>query len=393
MADLTAIIVGGGVGGLTAALALRKVGVHATVYERTPSLEAAQVGGGIHLWSNALHVYRHVGIDDAIRAAGAEQGMAEFCSWRGPVLATWKVGEISDHVGLPTIGVSRADLHPVLTRAVGEDSVVTGALCTGFAEDATGVTARFADGREERADLLIGADGISSAVRSQIHGLQPHRYSGYTIWQAIIDYPTDQAPADHFRVMWGQGRRFSYYRVGGGRLYWFAVANAPAREKDPEEGKAAMILQRLGDWPEPVPSMIRATGDEAISREDMRDRPPAKRWGEGWVTLLGDAAHAMTFNVGQGACQAVEDAAALARHLSTAGDVPTALRAYEVERIKRTTPIVKLAWRLGSFGRWENPAACRFRDVMLRVVLSTVALRNHERDMAYDAWDDRQVVA
>ena len=122
----------------------------------------------------------------------------------------------------------------------------------------------------------------------------------------------------------------------------------------------------------------------------MRDRPPVKRWGEGRVTLLGDAAHPMTFNVGQGACQAVEDAGSLARHLGGASDIPAALRAYEVERIKRTTPIVNLAWQLGSFGRWENPIACRFRDQMLRVMLSTVAWRGHERDMAYDVWDNRQ---
>jgi 2-polyprenyl-6-methoxyphenol hydroxylase-like FAD-dependent oxidoreductase len=391
MPGLRAVIVGAGVGGLTTALALRAIGIEATVYERAPSLDAAQVGGGIHLWSNALHVYRHLGIADAIRAAGAEQGTAEFCSWRGPLLSRWPIGAISDRVGLPTVGVSRADLHPVLVDAVGAASIVTGAQCTGFTEEAGGVTARFADGREERADLLIGADGISSAVRAQLHGQQPHRYAGYTLWQAITD-PTDQAPADLFRVLWGRGRRFSYYRVGGGRLYWFVVANAPAREQDPERGKGALILGRLGPgWPALVPAIINATADDAISRVDMRDRPPVTRWGAGRVTLLGDAAHPMTFNVGQGACQSVEDAGALARHLRGTGDIPAALRAYEAERIKRTTPIVNLAWQLGSFGRWENPIACRFRDQMLRVVLSTVALRGHERDMAYDAWENRQV--
>lgn len=392
MAGLRAVIVGGGVGGLTTALSLRAIGVDATVYERAPSLEAAQSGGGIHLWSNAMHVFNHLGMADAIRAVGAEQGVAEFCSWRGPLLAHWPIDEFSRRVGLPTIGVSRADLHPVLVNAVGAEHIVFGTQCTGFTEDASGVTVRFADGREERADLLIGADGISSAVRAQIHGQQPQRYAGYTLWQAIIDYPTDQAPADYFCVLWGRGQRFSYYRVGGGRLYWFVVGNAPAREQDPPHGKAEMILKRLGPgWPALVPAVIRATGDDAISRVDMRDRPPVKHWGEGRVTLLGDAAHPMTFNVGQGACQAVEDAGALARHLGGASDIPAALRAYEAERIKRTTPIVNLAWQLGSFGRWENPLACRFRDQMLRVMLSTVAWRGHERDMAYDVWDNRQI--
>ena len=393
MVGLRAIIVGGGIGGLTTALALRAIGVESTVYERAAGLEAIQAGGGIHLWSNALHVLRHIGMDESVRAVGSELELAEFRSWRGPLLSGWHVGDISRVVGMPTVGVSRANLHPVLTGAVGADRIVSGAQCVGFTQDSDGVTARFADGRTERADLLIGADGISSAVRAQIHGQQPHRYSGYTLWQAIIDYPPAKAPVDYFCVTWGRGKRFSYYRVGGGRLYWFGVSNAPAREQEPEQGKVARLLERYADSREPAASMIAATPDEAISRVDMRDRPPIKRWGEGRVTLLGDAAHPMTFNVGQGACQAIEDAGALARHLSRGSDLTAALRAYEAERIKRTTPIVNLAWQLGSFGRWEQPAVCRFRDLMLRGVLNTIALRNHRRDMAYDAWDDRHLAA
>lgn len=390
---LRAIVVGAGIGGLTTALTLREIGIDVSIYERAPSLEAINSGGGIHLWSNALHVLQHIGMDGAVRAAGAELELAEFCSWRGPVLSAWQIGAISRNVRMPTVGVSRADLHPVLTQAVGADRIAVNTQCTGFTQDEGGVTVRYADGQTERADLLIGSDGISSAVRAQIHGQQQQRYAGYTLWQAIVDFPVDRAPVDYFRVIWGRGRRFGYYRVGGGRLYWFAVANAPARGQDPERGKAASLRERFANWPEPVESILAATDDAAMSRVDMRDRPPLEHWGEGRVTLLGDAAHPMTFNVGQGACQAVEDAGALARHLSQNPNVPAALRAYEAERIKRTTPIVKLAWQLGTLGRWERPSACRFRDLMLRGVLNTVALRGHRRDMEYDAWDDRRLSA
>lgn len=393
MATLRALVIGGGIGGLTAALALRAIGADVTVYERAASLESVQTGGGIHLWSNALQVLRHIEIESDVRAVGAEVEQAEFRAWGGPVLARWPVGAISRKVGAPTVGVSRADLHPVLTRAVGADQIALNAQFESFAEDHGGVTVRFTDGRTDHAELLIGADGISSVIRSQIHGQHPQRYSGYTVWQAIIDYPVDQAPRDHFRVTWGRGMRFAYYGVGNGQLYWFGVANAPARERDPAEGKVELLLDRFTGWPEPTRSIIAATPDGAISRIDMRDRPPLKQWGAGRVTLLGDAAHPMTFNVGQGACQAIEDAGSLVRHLRHQPDVPAALRAYEAERIKRTTPIVNLAWKLGVLGRWEHPGACRLRDLILRGVLSTIALRGHERDMAYDAWDDRFVTA
>jgi 2-polyprenyl-6-methoxyphenol hydroxylase-like FAD-dependent oxidoreductase len=256
----------------------------------------------------------------------------------------------------------------------------------GFTQDATGVTARFTDGREERGDVLVGADGIKSVIRAQLAGKSNPRFAGYAVWQAILPSDVSQrladgAPVGIFRVLWGRGSRFSYYHVGGERLYWFCVLNAAEGGRDVDKGA---LLARFRGWMKPTEAIIDATDQATINRADHYDRQPMQQWGEGRVTLLGDAAHAMTFNVGQGACQAIEDGVVLAKCLGQHSDVSAALRAYEARRMGRTAAMQKRAWQLGSFGRWTNPLACSVRDQMMKVTLKSVALRAHREEMAYE---------
>jgi 2-polyprenyl-6-methoxyphenol hydroxylase-like FAD-dependent oxidoreductase len=380
---LRALVIGGGIGGLTAGLALGHAGVKAVVFERANDLRKIQVGGGIHLWHNAMRAYGQLGLADRVAAVGSAVERQEFRNWRGVLLATWPVGDIGRRLEAPTFGVSRADLHRVLVGALDEGTLQLGAECTGFSQDADGVSVRFADGREERGDALIGADGISSLVHTQLHGPPRRRYAGYTVWQAIVDFDRQQAPVGTFAVLFGPGKRFAWYHIGGQRLYWFGVANAPEGGRDPQGRTKAMLLEHFTGWAEPIEAIIAATDEAAISRLDMADRKPLHRWGAGRVTLLGDAAHAMTFNVGQGACQAVEDAVTLAKCLKATPDVPAALREYETRRIPRTTSYVNLARRIGAMGRWEHPLACAARDRLMRLTFGGPALRQHERSAAY----------
>jgi 2-polyprenyl-6-methoxyphenol hydroxylase-like FAD-dependent oxidoreductase len=255
--------------------------------------------------------------------------------------------------------------------------------CDGVHDEGNQVVASFADGTKERGDVLVGADGLNSTVRAGLLTEGAPRYAGYTVWQAIIGFPHDRVPAGTFRVLYGRGSRFAYYHVKGRRLYWFGLTNAPARERDPEQGPRDRLLALFAGWAPPVEAIVKATPPEAIQRQDVRDRKPIRQWARGRVTLLGDAAHPMTFNVGQGACQAIEDAAVLARCLQDTDDAVAALREYERRRRPRTAAITKRAWTLGAIAAWENPIACAVRDQMMRLVLSTVGLRGHERDMAF----------
>jgi 2-polyprenyl-6-methoxyphenol hydroxylase-like FAD-dependent oxidoreductase len=380
---LRALIAGGGIGGLTAARALRLQGHDAQVFERVDELRKVQVGAGLHLWPNAMNALRHVGLAEQARAMGTVMERMEVCSWRGPVLSVTPLDYLERTFGAPGIGVSRLEFHPLLAEALEDGVLQLGAEVTSFEQDEEGVTLRFADGREERGDVLIGADGITSVVRAQLLGPAPPRYAGYTIWRALIDFAHDRAPSGTFRITWGRGLRFVFYHVAGGLLYWSAIANAPEGERDPEGRTRTALLARFAGWPEPTTAIIEATPEAAIRRQDIYDRPPVRRWGEGRVTLLGDAAHPLTFNVGQGACTAIEDGVIVARCLAEERDVPSALRSYEARRMDRTANMVNRAWRLGKLGGWENPLACWLREQLMKSALNRAVLKSFHSDWSY----------
>lgn len=376
-----AVIVGGGIGGLTAAIALRRAGIDVRVFEQAAAFQP--VGAGLHLWCNALLALRQLDMADAVADVGVPIEQSQCVTWRGELLGDWPVGVYSRALGVPTVGVTRADLHAVLLAALDPEVLTLGARCTGFTPDDSGVTVRFAGGCQERGALLIGADGIRSAVREQL-GSAPQRYAGYTAWRALLPFDEDLAPPGLFRIHLGPGARFLFYRVRPDVLYWLALARAPEGGADVEGQRRAALLQRYRGFAAPVEAIIDATPESAILRTDIHDRRPSRHWGDGRVTLLGDAAHAMTPNSAQGACQAIEDAVALAKHVAGVSDgVVSALRSYEATRRRRTARLVRKSRILGSISQWANPYACALRDPVLRVMFRTVAWQQQRQEMSY----------
>lgn len=374
------IVVGAGIAGLTTGIALARAGHDVEVLERTPTVRGE--GGGIHLWHNAMRAYAALGCAEAIRRVGARMATQEFRSSSGRLLASWDIGGTDEELGAVTVGVGRRDLHDVLLAHLPPARLVTAAEVVGVEESPQGVTAKLADGRVLHADLLVGADGIRSTVRRVLHGDTPTRYAGYVVWQGVVDgIDPARARPGLFRLHYGPGSRFAWYHLGGDRLYWFALFDAPERaEDDPltaEPDPRPALLERFGDWPDPVGDVIAATPVAEIGRFAQRDRPPDRRWSTARTTLVGDAAHAMTFNVGQGACMGVEDAVVLADALTAVPDLPAALRAYADLRSRRTGAIVKRSWALGRVARWRHPAAVALRERAMALVLRTVGWRGH----------------
>jgi 2-polyprenyl-6-methoxyphenol hydroxylase-like FAD-dependent oxidoreductase len=374
----SALVVGGGIGGVTAAIALRRIGWDVTVLERAASI--SDVGSGITLFPNALRSLDVLAAGDAVRAVGAPPPAAGLQKPDGRVVV--------DVSAVPSVGgiyaFHRADLHRVL-RSFLPDGVLrpgTDVTDAGPAGGADGAGARvtLADGSTLTADLVVAADGLRSTVRAALWPDHPGpRYAGYTSWRAVTAEPV--AGIEYGGETWGRGERFGTLPLRDGRVYWFATANVPAGESGAPHEE---VRRRFGGWHDPIPRLLAATPPDDVLRLDIHDlHLPLPPFARGRVALLGDAAHAMTPDVGQGACQAIEDAVTLAAALGGEPDVPRALSVYDDQRRPRTRSIVKAAKRAGRLAQAEGAVAVAVRDLMMRVVPPSASLRMVERITAW----------
>ena len=381
------MVAGAGIGGLSAAIALRRAGFEVIVFERAAELR--EVGAGLLLAANAQKALGRLGLARAVASLGTPASAGEIRSCHGEVLASIPAAELAKKVGASSAAVHRADLQALLAREAGEGTLRLGAEVKGFEQDESGVKLFLAGGREERADLLVGADGLRSEVRASLFGPEKPRYAGYTAWRAVVEPGEGLLPWGTGFESWGRGARFGCAHIGGGRVYWFATANAPEGGQDGPTGSpagpGATLLRRFGTWHRPIADLIGAAEEGAILRTDIYDREPlGERWGEGRVTLLGDAAHPMTPNLGQGACQAIEDAVVLARCFREGGATAGALRRYERLRAGRTAMVVRRSRRVGTIGQLENPLLCRLRDRILAMIPPKAQLKQLEEIMGYE---------
>lgn len=312
-----------------------------------------------------MTVLAELGVADRVVAAGAALSRAALLDRRGrPLGPESRFDRIFANPEARAIALHRARLHETLLAAVGSGVVRTGVRVARYEQQDGHVTVVCDDGERLDTDLLVGADGLHSVVRAQLVGDGAPRYAGYTSWRGVTPAGT-VAPPDRVTESWGRGERFGLVSIGFGEIYWFAVANAPAGGNDRDV--RAELLARFGGWHPPVRAVLEATPADRIIRTDIADRDPIDRWHDGGVVLLGDAAHPMTPNLGQGAAQAIEDAGALARALTSARTRTGALRQYEAARVPRANAYVTASRRFGEVSQWSHPIAAWVRDLTMRL--------------------------
>lgn len=361
---MKALVVGAGIGGLASAIALQRAGVEVEVFERAP--EPGEVGAGISLWPNALHALERLGMGHVVREAAVPDMGGAIHAADGSVLAAADPDALQRELGRRSVVLHRADLLGGLLEGVGPARVRFGAAAVSVRERGGVVELALAGGRTASGDLVVAADGIRSAIRDQLFPEVRPRYAGYTAWRGIARFAAP-AGATYWGESWGRGARFGLLPIGRDRVYWFAVHNAPEGALDDPAGRRDALLGWFAGWHHPIPELIAATEAGHVLRNDIYDLPPLARWAVGRVTLLGDAAHATTPNLGQGGCQALEDAVALGDALAGTADVAEGLRVFEARRIDRANMIINVSRRVGIVAQWQHPVACWLRDTLVKL--------------------------
>ncbi len=343
-------IIGAGLGGLTAAIALDRVGFDVQVYERSRQL--GEIGAGIQISPNASRILHDLGLEGALASAVVRPGNGVLRRWDDHrILTTQPLGaRMLDDFGSPYYHVHRAQLHTVLRSAVAEHRIHLGHVCCGLTTttDRT-VAIDFDNGERQEADVVIGADGIHSAVQAELFGPTEPRFTGNTAWRGVVPYKSVadlELPADSTAVL-GPDKHLVYYLLDGGRLVnWVGVSPSETwtLESWNAPGEVSEALADFEGWNPVVRRLISEV--DVTHRWALYDRDPLPRWSDGPVTLLGDAAHPMLPFMAQGAAQAIEDAAVLAGCLDEGRQEPAAaLLRYEQLRMERTAKVQMAARR------------------------------------------------
>lgn len=365
-------ILGAGIGGLSTAIALQRKGFSVTLYEAAPSFKP--LGAGLSLSGNAIRAYEEIGINREVIAIGRQLNVGRGRDVTGRLISETSSAELKERFGvLNNFTLHRADLHELLLSLLKPGTVQLAKTATEVSQTTDSVSIKFTDRSTIQTDYLIAADGIHSVVRKQLLPGSLPRYAGYTCWRSVVSDLPDDLDWSELTETWGPGRRFGVVPIARNRVYWFATLDAA--QDDPRMKRATVkdLQEVFKDFHFPIPQILERTRDEQLIWGDIIDIKPIKQFAFGRIVLVGDAAHATTPNLGQGACMAIEDAATLMNALTSYAP-EEAFKRFQDHRIPRTTGIVNQSWTVGRMAQLSNPLLMFLRNALFRSLPKRIVL-------------------
>ena len=358
----TFTIIGGGIAGLTTAIALQQIGAEVEIFESAPVIRG--VGAGLVLAANAMKGYQRLGMAEEILQQGRLMSHFLLYDEKGKKIMRTDSREISKKYGADNFTISRGALHTLLLSKIDPATIHAGRQVVDLIQTGSSVSVKFNDGTSHESAWLIAADGIHSAVRKKLLPGALPRYAGYTCWRAIVHQPDINLTESS--ETWGTKGRFGIVPLTNGYIYWFACLNAPQNDKRMQSAQINDLLAFFKDYHAPIPAILANTKNEDMLWNDIIDLKPIDQYAFGNIVLIGDAAHATTPNMGQGACQAVEDAVVLADEIKLDSDCVKAFKQFETRRVKRTQYITNRSRTIGEIAQTDSKLLSGLRNFVFR---------------------------
>ncbi len=361
-------IIGGGIAGLTTAIALEKIGIKTTIFEAAPEIKA--VGAGIGLGANAIKAFQYLGIADEILKAGRLLEAFTVYDQAGKPITHTDSKAVSAKYGADNFTIHRAVLHEILLSKIDPYSIETNQKAVDIEQKEDSIIIKFQSGMTYETDYLIVADGIHSPIRQKLLPNSKPRYAGYTCWRGVID--NSELNLTEASETWGAAGRMGILPMANNKIYWFACVNAPQNDPTMKAYQIADVQRIFKDFHTPISEVLAHTKQEQVMRNDIIDLEPISQYAFNNIVLIGDAAHATTPNLGQGACQAIEDAVILADEIKANENMAIAFENFEKRRLKRTHYVVNTSRVMGKVAQLQNTLLMGLRNAAFRLLPASV---------------------
>ena len=366
------VIIGAGIAGLTAAIAFEKLDYKVILFESTPKIKA--VGAGLGIAGNAIGAFKILEIDQLIINSGKKLDHFPILDQKGNVLYSVSSDKIKKRFEVENFTIHRADLHNALLSQLRSSKIVTAKTLKSIQKQKDFYRLTFEDGSTYEAKNIIGADGINSKIRTFINPKSKIRFSGYDCWRGVIE---NNLNIKNGSETWGKNGRFGIVPLADNKVYWYLCKNR--KSVKPDKLSKSELMNLFKDYHEPISKIIHATSEDSILFNPINDLQPHNIYAKKSILLIGDAAHATTPNLGQGACQAIEDIATLYQLLSKNDNLQESFKTFQSIRLKRTHFIVNTSWKIGKVAQIENPLGIAFRNFIFKNLPSFVNNKQLEK--------------